>query len=106
VIELECPSISGDLTNPGVLEGLLLHLLTESIGVGQYPNRDRNPLDVAGSLIQMASQARAGQKTLQTSRKIARLASRTTPLASNSISSCEKRFQHKEKNPQELAVSY
>jgi hypothetical protein len=77
VIELECPSISGDLTNPGVLEGLLLHLLTENIGVGQYPNRDRNPLDVAGSLIQMVSQARAGQKTLKPSEVVANLRLRT-----------------------------
>lgn len=64
LIELNYPPLSGDLTNPGTLERLLLNLLTSGIGVGQYPNRERNPVDVAATLVQMAFQARASGQTL------------------------------------------
>jgi energy-coupling factor transporter ATP-binding protein EcfA2 len=77
VIEIECPSFSGDLTNPGQLEQMLLRLLANDIGVGQYPNRERNVVDVASSLREIASQARTGGQTLKPSEVVAKLRLRT-----------------------------
>jgi hypothetical protein len=77
VIELNYPPLSGDLNNPGTLETLLLNLLTSGIGVGQYPNRERNPVDVAATLVQMASQARARGQTLTPSEVTLNLRLRT-----------------------------
>ncbi|MCF2151476.1 NACHT domain-containing protein [Desmonostoc muscorum LEGE 12446] len=77
VIELECPSFSGDLSNPGTLEQMLLRLLVNDIGVGQYPNQERNVVDVAFSLSEIASQARAGGQTLKPSEVVAKLRLRT-----------------------------
>ncbi len=77
VIELQCPPFSSDLNNPGTLERLLLNLLTNSIGVGQYPNRERNPVDVAATIVYLASQARAEGKTLTPPEIISSLRLRT-----------------------------
>lgn len=62
VIELEFPSASTDLSAPGTLEILLLNLLTDSIGIGRYPNHWRNPVDVAVQLVQLANSARTQSK--------------------------------------------
>lgn len=62
VIELEFPSASTDLSTPGILETLLLSLLTDSIGIGRYPNHRRNPVDVAVQLVQLANSARTQSK--------------------------------------------
>jgi len=65
VIELECPQASSDLTNPGSLERLLFRVLSESIGVGRYPNQHRNEMDVAARLVQLANKARSEGQTLE-----------------------------------------
>ena len=64
VIELEFPQASTDVMIPGALETLLLELLTNSVGIGRYPNHTRSAADVAAQLIQFASQARAQNKTV------------------------------------------
>lgn len=64
VIELECPHASTNPTAPDDLERLLIDLLTDTIGIGRYPNHSRTPVDVATQLIQMAARARAASQTL------------------------------------------
>ena len=59
VIELNCPRTSGDLRNPADLDQALLSLLRERIGVGSWPNNNRDLADAAAHLIQAASIARA-----------------------------------------------
>jgi len=59
VIELECPAASRDFFKPGPLESLILKLLTESIGIGRYPYKNRLPVDVGAVLQQYAARARA-----------------------------------------------
>ena len=67
VIELEFPQASTDIMVPGRLETILLDLLTNSVGIGRYPNHTRNPVDVAAQFIQFASRARAQNKTVSPS---------------------------------------
>jgi len=64
IIELECPPASTNPAAPDELERLLLDLLTDTIGVGRYPNHMRNPVDVATQLMQLAARARARMQTL------------------------------------------
>jgi ATPase family associated with various cellular activities (AAA) len=59
LLELGCPPMSADLTTPGSAEHVLLRLLSEEIGIGQFPNEHLNPVDVAGRLIYEAQAARA-----------------------------------------------
>ena len=67
VIELECPTSSNNPSTPGELERLLCELLTNTIGIGRYPNHTRTTADVAAQLVQMAAQARAAGRTLTAS---------------------------------------
>ncbi len=64
IIEMHWPKISSDLTNPGPLEKRLMNLITERIGIGKYPNENRNPIDISSRLIRYAKLCRAGQKTV------------------------------------------
>ncbi len=64
IIEFDCPQASLDLRDPGQLEDLLLHLLADGVGIGHYPNHQRNLVDAAASLIQRATQARQASETL------------------------------------------
>jgi len=64
VIELECPLASRDFSKPGQLELLILNLLTDSIGIGRYPNQNRSPVDVAARLQQFAARARSNGQTV------------------------------------------
>jgi hypothetical protein len=64
LIELECPLASRDFSKPGQLELLILNLLTDSIGIGRYPNQNRSPVDVAARLQQFAARARANGQTV------------------------------------------
>lgn len=64
IIELELPQASTDLLNPGPLEVLLLRTLSESVGIGRYPNHTRTTVDVASRLLQLAARARASSQTL------------------------------------------
>ncbi|MBP7407614.1 MAG: NACHT domain-containing protein [Flavobacteriales bacterium] len=63
-IELELPSVAGDLLNPGPLDKALLNILRDRVGIGQYPNRDRVLEDVADRLCVLASRARVSGLTL------------------------------------------
>jgi hypothetical protein len=59
VVEIGGPKISGDLHNPGALEQALLILLRERVGIGSWPNHNRNPADVAARLLRNAASLRA-----------------------------------------------
>lgn len=65
VIELECPLASRDFSKPGELELLILNLLTDSVGIGRYPNQNRSPIDVAARLQQFAARARSNGEVVQ-----------------------------------------
>ena len=65
VIELECPSASRDFSNPGPLELLLLGLLVNRIGIGRYPNQNRNVVDLAARLVHRAGSARSAGETIE-----------------------------------------
>lgn len=67
VIEVSLPPASLDLTAPGPLDRLLLGLISEQIGIGRYPNHDRDVVDVAALAIHVASSARMVGETLQPS---------------------------------------
>jgi hypothetical protein len=64
VLETNTPPFSGSLRDPGPLEQLLLQRLTETVGIGLYPNQDRSADNVAGHLIHLATSARANGATL------------------------------------------
>jgi hypothetical protein len=65
IIELECPPSSRDFSKPDALESLVLSLLTESVGIGRYPNQNRSAVDVAGGLQQYAYRARTERRTVR-----------------------------------------
>lgn len=58
VIELECPRASLDLDHPGILEQLLLNVLSDRVGFGRYPNQQRRPVEAAAQLILLAYKTR------------------------------------------------
>ncbi|GGK64076.1 hypothetical protein GCM10011509_10620 [Ornithinimicrobium pekingense] len=58
VVEVNAPAMSSDFSAPGALEQLLLARLREEVGVGQYPNENRRPEDVAAALVAVAGRAR------------------------------------------------
>lgn len=64
VIEIGCPHSSTDLRQPGPLEQSLLRVLSDEIGVGLWPNNNRDVTDSAAHLIYEASIARANSATL------------------------------------------
>ncbi len=64
VIEIGCPHSSTDLRQPGPLEQSLLGVLADEIGVGFWPNNNRDVTDSAAHLIYEASVARANSATL------------------------------------------
>ncbi len=64
VIEVSLPPASLDLSTPGPLEHLLLGLLSEQVGIGRYPNHDRDVVDAGALAIYVASTARAAGATL------------------------------------------
>lgn len=64
IIELECPLASRDFSRPGPLETLILNLLTDSVGIGRYPNQNRSLVDVAALLQQFAARARSDNLTV------------------------------------------
>jgi hypothetical protein len=65
VIEVSLPPASLDLTAPGPLERVLLGLLSDQVGIGRYPNHDRDVVDAAALAIHMASTARTTGNTLR-----------------------------------------
>ncbi|MCY4370056.1 MAG: hypothetical protein OXF41_11740 [bacterium] len=62
VIEVEAPAMSGDLTEPGLAEGLLLSRVAREVGAGVFPNGHRSPTDVAEALIRSARAGRHGHE--------------------------------------------
>lgn len=64
VIEVSLPPASLDLAAPGPLEHLLLGLMSGQVGIGRYPNHDRDVVDAAALAIYVASTARAAGDTL------------------------------------------
>jgi len=64
IIELDWPKASLDLTVPGLLEQYLVSILEDKIGVGKYPNEDRNAIDIAATLIRLANICRAESRTI------------------------------------------
>jgi len=62
---LECPAASRNFFKPGPLEKLVLELLTESIGIGRYPNESRASVDVAAVLQRYASRSRSEGSTVR-----------------------------------------
>ena len=77
VIEVSLPPASLDLTAPGPLERLLLGLLSDQVGIGRYPNHDRDVVDASALAIHVASTARAAGDTLRPSDVAKRLKLRT-----------------------------
>jgi hypothetical protein len=63
ILGLEAPPSSADLTAPGPAEKILLDRITDEVGAGQYPNKDRGAVDVGAQLIAAASAARTGRYT-------------------------------------------
>jgi len=64
VIEIGCPHSSTDLRQPGPLEQALLRVLADDIGIGLWPNNNRDLADAAAHLIHEASVARATSATV------------------------------------------
>lgn len=58
VLELETPAMSGELANPGTLENLLGSILVDELAVERPPN-ERDAVDVAARLIELANSARS-----------------------------------------------
>lgn len=63
-IQLNWPKASLDLQSPGELEEVLSYLLSNRVGIGRYPNENRNILDVSSSTIRLANLCRSQGKTL------------------------------------------
>ncbi|MGF9977315.1 AAA family ATPase [Viridibacillus arvi] len=64
IIELEWPKATLDLTLPGELERFLIESLEQGIGIGRYPNEDRNPVDIAATLIRLATICRSQSRSI------------------------------------------
>jgi len=64
IIELQLPTASKDLLNPGPLESSVLYLLREYVGIGRYPNAGRQCEDVAALAVSLANLARTKEATL------------------------------------------
>ena len=77
VIEVSMPPASLDLTTPGTLERLLLGLMSDQVGIGRYPNHDRDVVDAAALAIYVASTARTAGETLRPAEVAQRLQLRT-----------------------------
>lgn len=65
VIEVSLPPASLDLAGPGTLERLLLGLMSDQVGIGRYPNHDRDVVDAAALAIYMAATARIAGEILR-----------------------------------------
>lgn len=63
VVEVGCPRSSGDLRRPGPLERALLDMLRNRIGIGTWPNHNRDLADAAAHLIYAAGLARITSAT-------------------------------------------
>ncbi len=64
IVELQLPTASLTLAEPGRLENALLRELSEGVGIGKYPNQGRSVVDMAALAISLATHARANGDTL------------------------------------------
>jgi len=64
IIELSLPIASSSLADPGPLELALSYEIKDRIGIGSYPNHDRDPKDVAALAISLATLARTQEESL------------------------------------------
>lgn len=65
IIEVGCPSSTGDLRSPGPLEKLLHALLHDQIGVGIWPNHNHDISDTAAHLLHAAKIGRQTNVTFE-----------------------------------------
>ncbi|WP_419703237.1 hypothetical protein [Promicromonospora sp. NFX87] len=77
IVEVNAPAMSSDFAEPGPLENLLLRRLRSEIGVGEYPNENRLPEDVAALLVAAAAKARASHEPLTRAELLRALSLRT-----------------------------
>ncbi|MFJ4266283.1 ATP-binding protein [Paenarthrobacter nicotinovorans] len=91
IVEVNAPAMSSDFSNPGQLEELLLGRLRSEVGVGEYPNENRKPQDVAALLVAAAAKARSSHEPLTRSELLRSLSlrqdygsvSRRSPVVAN-----------------------
>jgi hypothetical protein len=76
-LQMDWPKASLDLASPGVLETVLIDLLQDKIGVGQYPNENRIAADVASALVRLATLFRSSGHTTTPNEIIQQLRLRT-----------------------------
>ncbi|PML76552.1 hypothetical protein [Enterovibrio norvegicus] len=62
-IELALPISSETLNEPSILEQELINLVKHKVGVGSYPNQDRDPIDFSALAISLANLARTQNAT-------------------------------------------
>tara|TARA_R110001606_G_scaffold399177_1_gene581332 strand:+ start:11612 stop:17665 length:6054 start_codon:yes stop_codon:yes gene_type:complete len=62
-IELALPISSETLIEPSILEQELINLVKHKVGVGSYPNQDRDPVDFSALAISLANLARTQNAT-------------------------------------------
>lgn len=72
IIEINFPKASLDLTVPGTLEKLVLEYVV-NMGIGIYPNEDKNERDVALNLLNIVKKARTQSATISTQDIITKL---------------------------------
>lgn len=77
IVEVNAPAMSSDFADPGPLEELLLVRLRTEVGVGEYPNENRLPEDVAALLVAATEKARASHKPLTRDELLRALSLRT-----------------------------
>ncbi|MFF0818307.1 hypothetical protein ACFYVR_24615 [Rhodococcus sp. NPDC003318] len=73
IVEVDMPSFSMNLREPGPLEEVLLRRVTDELGAGRPPNRRLDPETVAWSLIETAKAARTLNSTVTTQNLLPRL---------------------------------
>lgn len=72
IIEINFPKASLDLSTPGPLEKLVLEAVA-NLGIGIYPNEDKNEKGVALNLLNMVKKARTQSATISTKDIITKL---------------------------------
>lgn len=77
IVEVNAPAMSSDFAEPGPLEALLLGRLRTEVGVGEYPNENRLPEDVAALLVAAAAKGRATHEPLTRGELLRALSLRT-----------------------------
>lgn len=61
IVEVGAPAASGDLTEPGPAELILLDRVRREVGADAFPNQHRSAVDVSGAFVTAARAARQGR---------------------------------------------